>query len=468
MAATKQQRVEAELRRLIAAGEAGFTERLPSNRDLAARFDVSTHVIFAVFRSLELAGIVERLPRKGVVVRSGAAAAPTDADRHLRCWICEHYPTQVAFWQAVAEDFRCRHPALDLELHFLAGPAQLDAEALQAGAAILSYGDPSLVTAPRVPLPQLLGAADAAALEADVHGDVWRRGGIGNDLPLWIQLGGLAYRGAPQPPPRPDWTWDECIDWALASWGPGCFPVPPLGMLMETIGLYVHLGGAQSEPWDDEPWLELVRVLAAMADSGVLSFPDQAELDGVDVLSRPGSPLLVSRTFTWPRLGLGRDPAVGVWPMPLHGDGILQTIPIFGCAVGTRATTAQRAWFEHLLDTATQRRFATSGGGLPVLRSVQAQLRDDPRELPPGMAAVLERAVERFGCTPVEGSTAGDPESPVRRILRDLLTPLICGELSRDEVEPPLRERLAELRRRDAHGEAQRRERARRALERFL
>src|SRR5258706_10043957 len=97
-----------QIQQCIDLGELGFIDRLPSQRDLAKRFNVSSFVVFEALKTLETMGMVRCMPRKGAVVLRKSLDAPrtrTVVNTLLR----ETRPWQVSYWYEVIARFEELH-----------------------------------------------------------------------------------------------------------------------------------------------------------------------------------------------------------------------------------------------------------------------------------------------------------------------------------------------------------------------
>jgi GntR family transcriptional regulator, transcriptional repressor for pyruvate dehydrogenase complex len=104
-AANVPERVAAQVRELIAAGELAAGERLPSERDLAAIFGVSRLSIREAFRLLDAAGLVDVRHGAGTFVarRQAAPAEATAAPRVGGASLDELFEIRLLLEPAAAE-----------------------------------------------------------------------------------------------------------------------------------------------------------------------------------------------------------------------------------------------------------------------------------------------------------------------------------------------------------------------------
>ena len=407
-----------ELRAGLPAKNLQAGGRLPSMRVLAKRFAVSAFVVFQAIALLEREGLLERHPRRGVVLRN--INPPAVAPPNVRLIIAEVLPWQVAFWRVVVAQAQSR--GVQFELVTATSPAVL--------AGLIADGRPTVIanlsaaSAAELPLVDMdalfrnecssqagqagqAGQADTSfltALRADL---VPVAASVPQTLlPMVVQVPALIV-AAPLLAPAVTAAADSVSDWpTLATWlrtalGPARMVPPSLSVIAEALGLDHALAS------DEVPRVlavagDLVRAVEALQRTQILGEP-LSEPAAIAAGLRSGAlGAVVRSSFLWPGFGLTAGGALRVIPLPgPQCAAIALGVGCTGIDMNSRPAAESRRTLREVREALMmltgpeiQRLHLEHALGCSPRRSVIDAAIAQPAGLAPGMAAIAMRVRE--------------------------------------------------------------------------
>ncbi len=234
---TKIMTFTSTVEQLIRDRAPGFTDRLPGQRELASRFNLSQSLVHIGMTELKKRGVIVIEPYKGAsVAQAEKKAEEAEPVSPLTLLICEDNPRQRAFWLRAVALFEERSPGIRVSTRFL--PSDRPPEDVVPGrrnTVVIRPGDYRKGPHPCVPLSELLPAERLADLQnrllPGLHAVDWSIA-----LPFQLQVMAQIYdaRGTDGPPPE---DFPAYLDWLSHCYGAHAIPVQNLDLLRDCCGL---------------------------------------------------------------------------------------------------------------------------------------------------------------------------------------------------------------------------------------
>ena len=415
---SKIQQCAETIARLIAGGTPGFTDRLPSRRELARRFGLSTASVQLALAELERRGMVRNHPRQCSQVTTGGA--PTMVEK-IAVAVFETRPHQIRFWLEQFQHFEQQFPGVQLQARFYrnrtdAGPVP---------GRILIRPPESGQPTPLVPLSEILGPERLARLRArllpQLTGWNWDF-----DLPYQLQCFALIYRHEHSLTPRSGETLPDWFRRLSRELGPRSIPPPNADCVAGLSGLQELLATAPERVPDSAALARFVELLTLYARSGIIA-PDLPELPESALLTRGELRATLCHTHRWAEYELPQRPELRLAPLPVAaGSADLVYLPCARLAGDDAVTTGERNFFEFLVSTPFQQAMMRSLIGIsPYLPELQVAETEIPH-----LKALLRALQTRALCY----RQSNHWPTLCERLIETALLPLLLHRIAPEEA----------------------------------
>lgn len=234
---TKIMTFTSTVEQLIRDKAPGFTGRLPGQRELASRFNLSQSLVHIGMTELKKRGVIVVEPYKGASVAAPRnTAGADDASAVLSIAICEDNPQQRSFWLRAVRLFEQTSPEIRIRTRFFSSARPPENAVFGTRNTIMIRpGNCRSIPLPCVPLSELLSREMLTDLQnrllPGLHNADWSIA-----LPFQLQVMAQIYdiRGTVGTPPD-DFT--DYLHWLIRNYGPHAIPVQDLNLLRDCCGI---------------------------------------------------------------------------------------------------------------------------------------------------------------------------------------------------------------------------------------
>ncbi len=423
------------IERLILDGAPGFTEKLPGQREIATRFNLSQSSVHIGLAELEKRGLIQNLPCRGALVTLDERKHKRrSAGEVLNLAVCEDMVHQRDFWMDAVRNFEAQNPGVTLKVRFFPGSTEL--EKLPQGEGnqiVIRPGDYRQTALPLVPLRELLDDDTIRLLRknylAGLPAPDWSVA-----LPYQLQTPSLIYdsKAANTAPPETDIM--LYLEWAAENLGAKSLPVPDLNFLRDCCGLErVSMFTARKSGISNELkyFLETLETMARLrlinpncgSSKDYFPYLKSGEVKCVEVFSH-----------FWGAAAPGMPPEFRFAPPPQAGRTIVSFFLSSAILIGNRSVSeAEKAWFHSLVSTRFQEKMLRRGMGLSPYCNILSAYR--PEEGGPDLRRITGW---------VKDATFIDNTDPcfdrawfdvVARLRTPVIVPLLLGRMNAAEAE---------------------------------
>ena len=233
---TKIMTFTSTVEQLIRNKEPGFTDRLPGQRELATRFNLSQSLVHIGMTELKKRGIIEIEPYKGASVAVSQAKEKSTQVSDLAIAVCEDNPRQRSFWLRAVQLFEQTSPDVRVTTRFVPSKQPLEQAAFGThNTVIVRPEDFRHIPLPCVPLSEVFSKERLADLQSrllpGLHNADWSI-----TLPFQLQVMAQVYNisGGVETPPN---DFPAYLEWVTRNYGPHSIPVQNLDLLRDCCGI---------------------------------------------------------------------------------------------------------------------------------------------------------------------------------------------------------------------------------------
>ena len=161
---TKIMTFTSTVEQLIRTGAPGFTDRLPGQRELATRFNLSQSLVHIGMTELKNRGIIQIEPYKGASVAVKQNPQDPAFSAELAIAVCEDNPQQRSFWLRAVRKFERNSPGVRVTTRFVPSKQPLEKAAFGSGnTVIVRPDDYRSIPLPCVPLSEVFSEKTLAS-----------------------------------------------------------------------------------------------------------------------------------------------------------------------------------------------------------------------------------------------------------------------------------------------------------------
>ena len=235
---TKIMTFTSTVEQLIRSRAPGFTDRLPGQRELATRFNLSQSLVHIGMTELKNRGIIEIEPYRGASVarRQPEKETGSSAGTELAIAVCEDNPRQRSFWLCAVQHFERTAPDVRITTRFVPSKQPLEQAAFgPRNTVIVRPDDWRNIPLPCVPLSEVFPEEKLADLQSrllpGLHNADWSI-----TLPFQLQVMAQIYSAAGVSETPPD-DFPAYLEWISRNYGPHSLPVQNLDLLRDCCGI---------------------------------------------------------------------------------------------------------------------------------------------------------------------------------------------------------------------------------------
>ena len=233
---TKIMTFTSTVEQLIRTGAPGFTDRLPGQRELATRFNLSQSLVHIGMTELKNRGIIQIEPYKGASVAVKQNPQDPAFSAELAIAVCEDNPQQRSFWLRAVRKFERNSPGVRVTTRFVPSKQPLEKAAFGSGnTVIVRPDDYRSIPLPCVPLSEVFSEKTLADLQIrllpGLHNADWSIA-----FPFQLQVIAQIYstQGIQESPPD---DFSAYLNWIARNYGPHSIPVQNLDLLRDCCGI---------------------------------------------------------------------------------------------------------------------------------------------------------------------------------------------------------------------------------------
>ena len=420
------------LQQCIDRGDPGFIDRLPSQRDLAKRFNVSSFVIFEALKALENEGLVRCMPRKGAQVVRKSSDAPV-MKTTVQTLIRETRSWQVAFWYDVIAQFEQSHPHIKIQPHFAIDASSYHthlSSAARENWVMLCVPQDSFGEFPRVPVNEILEREEAESYRASFFKPLPEASAVFS-MPYAFQPPAMIYKCKPDgDPPGISWTWEQCVQWSVKNFGRASLNTPLLMMLLESIGFLMHPDAVGGHDQNLARLKHLASTLLRFAETDVLLAKEMSTEEMAESFNSGTLGAAFRTSFNWPGMGLKKGGNLRVWPAPVETGGACCADAVNISMLGVRADPAAVEWFKYILSDEFQLLQMERGFALSPRAVCLQQVNADPQRFPPGFAELVEFLRGPQGIVGLRTGISVETRRLLEQLIRRLALPVLSREMN--------------------------------------
>lgn len=234
---TKIMTFTSTVEQLIRDKAPGFTDRLPGQRELATRFNLSQSLVHIGMTELKKRGIIVIEPYKGASVATVPNEEAETAPSLLPLVICEDNPRQRAFWLHAIHLFEKRYPNVRISTRFLSSAQPLESAVFnRRNTVVVRPGNYRNGPLPCVPLSELLSAEILLDVQQRLLPGLHTAVDWSIALPFQLQVMAQIYdiHGITETPPE---DFSDYLEWVGHNYGAHAIPVQNLDLLRDCCGL---------------------------------------------------------------------------------------------------------------------------------------------------------------------------------------------------------------------------------------
>lgn len=233
---TKIMTFTSTVEQLIRTKAPGFTDRLPGQRELATRFNLSQSLVHIGMTELKNRGIIVIEPYKGASVAAQQPETKPVNTADLAIAVCEDNPRQRSFWLQAVQRFERIAPEIRITTRFVPSKQPLEQAAFGSrNTVIVRPDDWRNIPLPCVPLSEVFSKEKLADLQSrllpGLHNADWSI-----TLPFQLQVMAQIYSAAGVSETPPD-DFPAYLEWISRNYGPHSIPVQNLDLLRDCCGI---------------------------------------------------------------------------------------------------------------------------------------------------------------------------------------------------------------------------------------
>lgn len=425
---TKIQELIETIAELIRTGAPGFIDRLPSRRELAAKFDISPASVQIALQELEKRGLVVNIPQKGsrVAAHPGLGGRTASAQvEPIEVTVFENLPHQTAFWLERFRDFERKNPAFEVRARFCDSKAAIP-EGIRVALRLPQHNG----LPPAVPLNEIFG---------NKRFDVVRHSALAQFydwdwslfLPYQVQMYAFIYRGPESNPlvPGRDETIIAWLERVHDLLGERSLLPPRNDWLAACCGVVDLVGRSLAGIESSRELSTYFNALAFYAQKKLINHEISPEDPHALLLQSGRLAGLIDFTHHWNSFRLlesGNEFQIG--PLPFASGATNGVFVAHAALFGTeRVRPSEQRFFEYLVSPDFQ--FAQMDALMGLSPFLELLKKEQCR------VSKLSPLIEQFQCQPFRRCSEEPWTELSDRLMEPVLLPLIMGEISAKEGE---------------------------------